>query len=73
MIYWLRIILFLLDHGSNESVITDESSSVGSFLFDVIAAANARDNGSISNSFDFVNSGSITGVVGVFVICGLLG
>jgi hypothetical protein len=62
--------LFLLDHGSKVSVIVDEFSSVESFFVDVIAAANRRDNGSISDSLDLFESGSTTGVDGV-VVCDL--
>jgi len=65
----------LLDHGSNVSFIADESSSFESFFGD-IAAANARDNGSISVWFDWIESGSKIVVedvdVGVVVVvCGL--
>ncbi len=75
VIYWLKITLLLLDHGSNVSVIVTEDSSIESFLVDTIAAANARDNGSISDWFNCIESGSTVEVDGVegAVVCGLFG
>lgn len=72
--YWLKIWLFLLDHGSNVSVAVVENSSDDSFFVDVIAAANARDNGSISIWLDFIESGSTIVVDGDdvdVIVCGL--
>lgn len=72
VLYWLRIWLFLLDHGSNVSVIDDDESTFES-LFDVIAAVNRRDNGSTSESSSFDESGSNDDDdVCVEGVCGLL-
>ena len=73
VLYWLRMTLFLLDHGSNVSVIADEDSSIDSFF---VAAVNKRDKGSTSTSWNFVDNGSVTKVddaTGVeLVVCVLL-
>lgn len=63
VIYCFNIAFFLLNHGSNVSVVAVESS-VDSLL-DVIAAVNRRDNGSISDPFVCMESGSVNGLDGV--------
>ena len=61
VLYWLRIKLFLLDHGSNVSVIAVALSLRASFFVEDMAAASARDRGSISACEVFTERGSTTG------------
>lgn len=70
VMYWPKMTLFLLDHGSNVSFTSDPKFSCAS-SFDIIAAANARDNGSISTWDIFDERGSKMVDVDGVSVCGL--